>query len=104
MHLLDVQYDREDSKITCWIKKNRVGNIFLSSSGAPHIHILITGAGWLGYRGALQLVTRSTGTIIIPNDIRMAETNRSTTTSGPGPWKRTAATTFINRSAPSAGS
>jgi putative multiple sugar transport system permease protein len=25
-------------------------------------------AGWLGYRGALQLVTRSTGTIIIPND------------------------------------
>lgn len=25
-------------------------------------------AGWLGYRGALQLVTRSTGTIVIPND------------------------------------
>ena len=25
-------------------------------------------AGWLGYRGALQLVTRSTGTIIISND------------------------------------
>lgn len=25
-------------------------------------------AGWLGYRGALQLVTRNTGTIIIPND------------------------------------
>jgi putative multiple sugar transport system permease protein len=25
-------------------------------------------AGWLGYRGALQLITRSTGTIIIPND------------------------------------
>ena len=25
-------------------------------------------AGWLGYRGALQLATRSTGTIIIPND------------------------------------
>jgi putative multiple sugar transport system permease protein len=25
-------------------------------------------AGWLGYRGALQLVTRSTGTIIIPDD------------------------------------
>ena len=25
-------------------------------------------AGWLGYRGALQLVTISTGTIIIPND------------------------------------
>jgi len=25
-------------------------------------------AGWLGYRGALQLVTRSTGTIIIPNE------------------------------------
>jgi putative multiple sugar transport system permease protein len=24
-------------------------------------------AGWLGYRGALQLMTRSTGTIIIPN-------------------------------------
>ena len=24
-------------------------------------------AGWLGYRGALQLVTRSTGTIVIPN-------------------------------------
>lgn len=25
-------------------------------------------AGWLGYRGALQLVTRATGTIVIPND------------------------------------
>jgi putative multiple sugar transport system permease protein len=25
-------------------------------------------AGWLGYRGALQLVTRSTGTIIIPDE------------------------------------
>jgi putative multiple sugar transport system permease protein len=25
-------------------------------------------AGWLGYRGALQLATRSTGTIIIPSD------------------------------------
>lgn len=25
-------------------------------------------AGWLGYRGALQLATRSTGTLIIPND------------------------------------
>jgi putative multiple sugar transport system permease protein len=25
-------------------------------------------AGWLGYRGALQLVTRSTGTIVIPNE------------------------------------
>lgn len=25
-------------------------------------------AGWLGYRGALGLITRSTGTIIIPND------------------------------------
>lgn len=25
-------------------------------------------AGWLGYRGALQLVTRATGTIIIPNE------------------------------------
>jgi len=25
-------------------------------------------AGWLGYRGALQLATRATGTIVIPND------------------------------------
>ncbi len=25
-------------------------------------------AGWLGYRGALQLITRATGTIIIPNE------------------------------------
>jgi len=25
-------------------------------------------AGWLGYRGALQLATRSTGTIVIPNE------------------------------------
>ena len=25
-------------------------------------------AGWLGYRGALQLITMSTGTIVIPND------------------------------------
>jgi putative multiple sugar transport system permease protein len=26
-------------------------------------------AGWLGYRGALQFVTRSTGTIVIPNEV-----------------------------------
>ena len=29
-------------------------------------------AGWLGYRGALQLATRATGTIIIPNDTFVA--------------------------------
>lgn len=29
-------------------------------------------AGWLGYRGALQLATRATGTIIIPDDIFVA--------------------------------
>lgn len=33
-------------------------------------------AGWLGYRGALQLVTRATGTIIIPNETFNALGNR----------------------------
>jgi len=33
-------------------------------------------AGWLGYRGALQLVTRATGTIVIPNEAFNAIGNR----------------------------
>jgi putative multiple sugar transport system permease protein len=33
-------------------------------------------AGWLGYRGALQLATRSTGTIVIPDDTFNAIGNR----------------------------
>jgi putative multiple sugar transport system permease protein len=39
---------------------------FVMDLGIPAF--VATLAGWLGYRGALQLVTRSTGTIIIPND------------------------------------
>ncbi len=40
--------------------------LLVAQLGIPSF--VATLAGWLGYRGALQLVTRDTGTIIIPND------------------------------------
>lgn len=43
-----------------------VTSFLVANLGIPAF--VATLAGWLGYRGALQLVTRSTGTIIIPND------------------------------------
>jgi putative multiple sugar transport system permease protein len=44
----------------------RLTSFMVADLGIPAF--VATLAGWLGYRGALQLVTRSTGTIIIPND------------------------------------
>ena len=44
----------------------RITSFMVADLGIPAF--VATLAGWLGYRGALQLVTRSTGTIIIPND------------------------------------
>lgn len=43
----------------------RLTSLMVANLGIPAF--VATLAGWLGYRGALQLVTRSTGTIIIPN-------------------------------------
>ncbi|HSF80609.1 MAG TPA: hypothetical protein VLA49_05225 [Anaerolineales bacterium] len=43
-----------------------VSSFMVAQLGIPAF--VATLAGWLGYRGALQLVTRSTGTIIIPNE------------------------------------
>jgi putative multiple sugar transport system permease protein len=43
-----------------------LSSFLIAQLGIPAF--VATLAGWLGYRGALQLVTRSTGTIIIPND------------------------------------
>jgi len=43
----------------------RLTSFMVANLGIPAF--VATLAGWLGYRGALQLVTRSTGTIIIPN-------------------------------------
>ena len=40
--------------------------LILAQLGIPAF--VATLAGWLGYRGALQLVTRATGTIVIPNE------------------------------------
>jgi putative multiple sugar transport system permease protein len=42
-----------------------VSSFMVAQLGIPAF--VATLAGWLGYRGALQLVTRATGTIIIPN-------------------------------------
>ncbi len=42
-----------------------VSSFMVAQLGIPAF--VATLAGWLGYRGALQLVTRSTGTIVIPN-------------------------------------
>jgi len=43
-----------------------VTSFLVAQLGIPSF--VATLAGWLGYRGALQLSTRATGTIIIPND------------------------------------
>jgi len=43
-----------------------LSSFMIAQLGIPAF--VATLAGWLGYRGALQLSTRATGTIIIPND------------------------------------
>jgi putative multiple sugar transport system permease protein len=43
-----------------------ITSFMVANLGIPAF--VATLAGWLGYRGALQLATRATGTIIIPND------------------------------------
>ena len=43
-----------------------VTSFLVAQLGIPSF--VATLAGWLGYRGALQLATRATGTIIIPNE------------------------------------
>jgi len=43
-----------------------VTSFLVAQLGIPSF--VATLAGWLGYRGALQLATRATGTIVIPND------------------------------------
>ena len=48
------------------ILAGRLTSFMVANLGIPAF--VATLAGWLGYRGALQLVTRSTGTIVIPND------------------------------------
>jgi putative multiple sugar transport system permease protein len=48
------------------ILAGRLTSFMVADLGIPAF--VATLAGWLGYRGALQLVTRSTGTIIIAND------------------------------------
>lgn len=47
------------------ILAGRLTSFMVADLGIPAF--VATLAGWLGYRGALQLVTRDTGTIIIPN-------------------------------------
>jgi len=47
------------------ILAGRLTSYMVADLGIPAF--VATLAGWLGYRGALQLVTRSTGTIVIPN-------------------------------------
>jgi putative multiple sugar transport system permease protein len=48
------------------ILAGRLTSLMVADLGIPAF--VATLAGWLGYRGALQLATRNTGTIIIPND------------------------------------
>jgi putative multiple sugar transport system permease protein len=48
------------------ILAGRLTSFMVANLGIPAF--VATLAGWLGYRGLLQLVTRSTGTIVIPND------------------------------------
>lgn len=48
------------------ILAGRLSSFMVADLGIPAF--VATLAGWLGYRGALQLVTRSTGTIIITDD------------------------------------
>lgn len=47
------------------ILAGRLTSFMVADLGIPAF--VATLAGWLGYRGALQLVTTSTGTIVIPN-------------------------------------
>ena len=49
------------------ILAGRLTSFMVADLGIPAF--VATLAGWLGYRGALQLATRSTGTIVIPNDV-----------------------------------
>jgi putative multiple sugar transport system permease protein len=44
-----------------------ITSFLVANLGIPAF--VATLAGWLGYRGALQLSTRATGTIVIPNDV-----------------------------------
>ena len=48
------------------IMAGRLTSFMVADLGIPAF--VATLAGWLGYRGLLQLATRSTGTIVIPND------------------------------------
>lgn len=48
------------------IVAGRLTSLMVANLGIPAF--VATLAGWLGYRGALQLVTRATGTIIISDD------------------------------------
>ena len=48
------------------ILAGRLTSFMVADLGIPAF--VATLAGWLGYRGALQLATRSAGTIVIPND------------------------------------
>jgi putative multiple sugar transport system permease protein len=48
------------------ILAGRLTSFMVANMGIPAF--VATLAGWLGYRGALQLATRSTGTIVIKND------------------------------------
>ncbi|GMQ78631.1 MAG: sugar ABC transporter permease [Anaerolineae bacterium] len=48
------------------IVAGRLTSFMVANLGIPAF--VATLAGWLGYRGALLLVTRSTGTIVIPNE------------------------------------
>jgi putative multiple sugar transport system permease protein len=48
------------------ILAGQISAFMVADLGIPAF--VATLAGWLGYRGALQLVTRSTGTIIIPDE------------------------------------
>jgi putative multiple sugar transport system permease protein len=48
------------------ILAGRLTSFMVADLGIPAF--VATLAGWLGYRGALQLATRNTGTIIIPDD------------------------------------
>ena len=48
------------------ILAGRLTSFMVADMGIPAF--VATLAGWLFYRGALQIVTRSTGTIVIPND------------------------------------
>jgi putative multiple sugar transport system permease protein len=52
--------------LACGLLAGVLTGFLVAQLGIPSF--VATLAGWLGYRGALQLVTISTGTIIIPNE------------------------------------